>query len=571
MCSDVDSRIEESIARAAEALFAKQRPEGRWPNHRPTAVLGTAGAIVALHLADPVRSRDLIERGTAWLVSVQNADGGWGGVPGVASQLVPTAVSAAALKLVAPESADEASQRALDLVESLGGVEALADPGMVHMARTFLVLAGLRDMRGSRRIPLELLLMPRRVWRPRLSFRVAPLVAMAFIQAHHSPPKGAGRLLHRLARPAALRLLQEVERGENDRGGYGGDNWLTAVVCIGLCLAEAPRHMVADTVEYLRSNVAPDGSWHIMQGLDLIGGSYVARGLADAGYTDDPRLVRARQWLRGCQQDRAFPVYGAPPGGWGWEGPRGWPNFLDSANVLAALTPAGRTEPGEQLRRGLDWLMSRQDGRGSWGTFVPDTTLSNDGPCPFATAQCVESLLDGGLPRMHPSIVKALDWLPTGQRPDGTYEGLWYRGLTAATAMALVAFARAGADDVPAARRAREALLRAQLADGSWGPGETGTLGDDPSQGTVEETAWALHGLLAARLPAGDERLRRAAEWIISAQREDGLWEASPVCLHIRHLAYYTDGLIGNGLALRALGAYRGALSARPAAEQDAL
>ncbi|GAA1403765.1 prenyltransferase/squalene oxidase repeat-containing protein [Kitasatospora putterlickiae] len=571
MCSDMDNRVEASIARAAEALFATQRPEGSWPNRRPTAVLGTAGAIVALHLADPARSRDLIERGTAWLVSAQNADGGWGGVPGSASQLVPTVVTASALRLVAPQPTEEPTRRALELFESLGGIEALADPGMAHMATTFLALAGLRDMRGSRRIPLELLLLPRRIWRPRLSFRLAPMVAMAFIQAHHSPPKGAGRLLHRLARPTALRLLREVERGENDRGGYGGDNWLVSVVCIGLCLAEAPERMVSPTVDYLRSNVAPDGSWHIMQGLDLIGGSYVARGLADAGYTDDPRLVRARQWLRGCQQDRAFPVYGAPPGGWGWEGRRGWPNFLDSANVLAALTPAGAAEPGGQLRRGLDWLLSRQDGRGSWGTFVPDTTLSNDGPCPAITAQCVEALLDGGLPRTDPRIVKALDWLPSGQRPDGTYEGLWYRGLTSATATALAAFARAGSGDAPAARRAREALLNAQLADGSWGPGETGTLGDDPSRGTVEETAWALRGLLAAGLPAEDERLRRAAEWIMSAQRDDGLWETSPVCLHIRRLAYYVDGLIGNGLALRALGAYRSALTARPVAEREAL
>ncbi|MFJ9412535.1 prenyltransferase/squalene oxidase repeat-containing protein [Streptomyces sp. NPDC101227] len=571
MCSDMDSRVEASVARAAEALFATQPPEGFWPNRRPTAVLGTAGAITALHFADPERSRDLIERGTAWLVSVQNADGGWGGVPGAASQLVPTVVTASALRLTAPQTTEEPSRRALDLLESLGGVESLADPGMIHMATTFLVLAGLRDMRGSRRIPLELLLLPRRLWRPRLSFRAAPFVAMAFIQAHHNPPKGVGRLLHRLARPTGLRLLQQMERGENDRGGYGGDNWLTAVVCIGLCLAKAPEHMIADTVDYLRSNVQPDGSWHIMQGLDLIGGSYVARGLADTGYTEDLRLVRARQWLRECQQAQAFPVYDAPPGGWGWEGPRGWPNFLDSANVLAALTPAGGGEPGEHLRRGLDWLVSRQDGRGSWGTFVPDTTLANDGPCPYTTAQCVEALLDGGLSRSDPRIVKALDWLLASQRPDGTYEGLWYRGLTSATATALVAFARGGVGDHPAARRAREALLNSQLVDGSWGPGETATLGDDPSVGTVEETAWALRGLLAAGLPAEDDRLRRAAEWITSAQGDDGLWEASPVCLHIRRLAYYVDGLIVNGLVLRALGAYRTALAAGPVAERETL
>ncbi|MFI9332832.1 prenyltransferase/squalene oxidase repeat-containing protein [Kitasatospora sp. NPDC052868] len=561
MSSAVDTRVEASIAHAAETLFDAQRPEGSWPNRRPTAVLGTAGALAALHIADPERSRDLIDRGARWLRSAQDPGGGWGGVAGATPQLIPTVVAAATLHLLDPDGHREAVRRALDQVRAQGGLEALTDPGMAHMARTFLALAGLEDLTGSRRIPLELLLLPPRLWRGRLSFRVAPFVAMAFIQARHSPPTGLGRLLWRASRQAGLRALAEVERGENQRGGYGGDNWLVAVVCIGLSCAGAPPATIAEAVGYLRSTVQPDGSWHIMQGLDLIGGSYVARGLADAGYTDDERLVRARRWLRGCQQDQAFPVYDAPPGGWGWEGPRGWPNFLDSANVLSALAPAGE-EGGGELRRGLRWLESRQDRKGSWGTFVPDTTLPNDGPCPYVTAQSVEALLDGGASPDDPAVRRALDWLLTHQRPDGAYEALWYRGLTAGTSLALVAFGRAGLAGHPAARRAREALLRSRLADGSWGPGETGTPGDDPSPGTVEETAWALRALLASGVPADDPQVRGAADWLLAAQQPDGLWQAGQVCMHIRNFAYYVDGLIVHGLALKALGAYRAALAA---------
>ncbi|ORT57408.1 prenyltransferase/squalene oxidase repeat-containing protein [Streptomyces sp. CB03238] len=583
MCSAVDGRseksvtksVEKSVAKAAEALFEVQRADGSWPNRRPTAVLGTAGALAALHFADRERSNDLIERGAAWLAGAQNADGGWGGVAGASTQLVPTVIAAASLHLVSPNTSREPVQRALDLVKSYGGTEALTDPGMAHMAATFLALAGLQDPHASRRIPLELLLLPQRLWRRRLSFRVAPFIAMAFIQARHRPPEARlQRLLNRLARPAGLRTLARVERGENARGGYGGDNWLAAVVCLGLTCAGAPRRAVLDAVDYLRANVHPDGSWHIMQGLDLIGGSYVARGLADAGYRADPRLVRARQWLRGCQQEEAFEVYGAPPGGWGWEGPRGWPNFLDSANVLAALAAGGEAGEGDagdaHLRRGLRWLASRQDRQGSWGTFVPDTTLPNDGPCPYVTAQCAEVLLDGGVSRRHPVVRKALDWLLAHQRSDGSYEALWYRGLTPGTAMALVALSRAGLAGHPVARRARDALLRNQLPDGSWGPGEKGTPGDDPSPGTVEETAWALRALLACGMPADDPRVRRAAEWITTAQRPDGRWDASAVCMHIRGFASYVDGLIVDGLALKALGDYRSAVAGHPYEKQEA-
>ncbi|MEV7231863.1 UbiA family prenyltransferase [Polymorphospora sp. NPDC051019] len=554
-------RTETAVRQATTALFALQRPDGSWPNRRPTAVLGTAGALAALHFADPERSRDLIERGARWLLENRNADGGWGGVAGAPTQIVPTVVAASTLRLLNPQASAEPVRRALDLVASRGGPAALADPGMVHMASMFLMLAGLTDMAGARRIPLELLLLPRALWRARLSFRVAPFVAMAFVQARHQPPTGLPRLLYRLARPAGIRVLAEVERGENDRGGYGGDNWLVAVVCIGLTCADAPRHMIRDTVGYLRSNVHTDGSWHIMQGLDLIGGSFVARGLAEAGSAADPRLARARQWLRACQQDAPFPVFGSPPGGWGWEGPRGWPNFLDSANVLAALVAGDQRTGDEHLRRGLRWLESRQDRPGSWGTFVPDTTLPNDGPCPYVTAQSLEVLLEAGVSPEHPRIRRALNWLLARQREDGTYDALWYRGRVPGTAMALVALSRAGLAGHPVSVRAREALTRAQLPDGSWGPGETGVLGDDPSTGTVEETAWALRALLASGVPADEPIVWRAADWIMAAQKPDGLWPAAPVCMHIRNFAYYVDGLIVNGLALKALGSYRTALA----------
>jgi squalene-hopene/tetraprenyl-beta-curcumene cyclase len=550
------STVEQSVARAAEALFAVQRPDGSWPNRRPTAVLGTAGALAALHVADSERSRDLLERGVAWLVAAQNEDGGWGGVAGAPTQLVPTVIAAATLRLLAPLAPDEPAKRALDLLESRGGIAAFTDPGMAHMARTFLVLAGVEDMRGSRRIPLELLMLPPRLWRRRLSFRVAPFVAMAFIQARYGEPGPVARLLNQAGRSAGLRALAEVERGENEAGGYGGDNWLVSVVSLGLSATGAPPRTIADTVDYLRRNVAEDGSWHIMQGLDLIGGSYVARGLADAGYAADPRLAQGLVWFRSCQQREPFPIYDAPAGGWGWEGPRGWPNFLDSANVLTALTAAPDRETDQHLRRGLRWLESRQDQPGSWGTFVRGTTLPNDGPCPYVTAQCIDVLIENGATPDDRHIRKALDWLLTRQRPDGAYEALWYRGLIPGTAMALVALGRAGMAGHPAAERGRDLLLRSQLADGSWGPGETGVAGDDPAVGTVEETAWALRGLLAAGVPAGDPRLRAAADWIVNAQRPDGRWPASAVCMHIRNYAYYVDGLIVDGLALKALGSY---------------
>ncbi|MBV8932293.1 MAG: prenyltransferase [Kutzneria sp.] len=560
MPPDLANHIQASIADAAGALFTSQRPNGSWPNPRPTAVLGTAGALAALHLADGHRSPELISSGARWLTDAQNADGGWGGVAGMPTQIVPTAVAAATLHLLAPTAANVATRRALDLLASPAGLRQLSDPTMAHMAVTFLSLAGLHDARELRRIPLELLLLPERLWRERISFRAAPLVALAFTQASLRPPSTLGRIAHRLARPTGLRLLRRIEHQENRPGGYGGDNWLAALVCIGLSLGGGPRQAVDDTVSYLRSNVESDGSWHIMQGLDVIGGAFVARGLAQAGYARDARVRRACTWLGSCQQGEAFSLFDSPAGGWNWEGPRGWPNILDSAVTVSALTAAECGESDSHRRRGLEWLDSRQDRTGSWGTFVPDTTLSNDGPCPYVTAQCVEVLLDAGVPHTDRRVARSVRWLLANHRPDGTFAALWYRGLTAGTAEVVAALVRADAGGHRVARRAVEVLLAGQLHDGSWGPGDTGVPGDDAATGTVEETAWALRALLVAGIPPSDPRMRRALGWMLAAQRPDGLWPASPVCMHIRDHAYYVDGLIVNGLVLRALAKYRSLL-----------
>ena len=67
------------LNRALEYLDKEQEPEGCWFGRwGVNYIYGTSGVLVALAAIAPQSHRRNIERGAAWLVSCQNADGGWG-------------------------------------------------------------------------------------------------------------------------------------------------------------------------------------------------------------------------------------------------------------------------------------------------------------------------------------------------------------------------------------------------------------------------------------------------------------------------------------------------------------
>ncbi|ERN41781.1 squalene-hopene cyclase [Rubidibacter lacunae KORDI 51-2] len=69
----------ERCDRALDYLLDEQESEGCWFGRwGVNYIYGTSGALSALALVAPQRARNAIERGAAWLVGVQNPDGGWG-------------------------------------------------------------------------------------------------------------------------------------------------------------------------------------------------------------------------------------------------------------------------------------------------------------------------------------------------------------------------------------------------------------------------------------------------------------------------------------------------------------
>lgn len=552
MSSPRTAAITEAITGGAEALFAAQRADGvfDYGGDRLRSTLGTVGAVCALHFADPGGAAEEIAAGAGWLKRAQAADGGWAMVPGGDSEAGPTVAASAVLHLTDPggNAAEVAAGQAW--MREFGGLEAIPHPEVGAWCRQFSGFAGWLDPREMRRFPLELALLPG-LYRRLFDLRTPMVSALALAQTRHKPLTRRQRALATLAEPHALAVIRQIYEDEGGTGAWCEDAWVTGLICAGLARAGLGGDMVEGAVGWFRRMIGPDGSWSSGP-MEATWSVYATVGLLEAGYAEDPRLVAAKELFLRLQQDQPFVAFGCPPGFWGSSGARGWPSTLETGEILSVLSRLPGQDQAGAMRRGVTWLTLQQDTRGSWGLCVRNTKVATSGPCPHVTAQAVDGLLDAGVPPEDRRVRRALRWLAKAQRPDGSYESVWYRMYTAGTSTVLQTFVKAGVPDGEPARRARAWLERTRLADGSWGAGD-----GDP--GTVEETGWAVSALLAAGAEPG--AVRSGVDWLLAHRLPGGGWKAAGVNEYVPHVCRYPNPALAHGLALKALSRYREAVT----------
>lgn len=563
--TDLPRRIEAAVGAAAEALYRARRPDGSWQDWLPSAAISTASGAIALTLADPEGSRDLIAGALRWLCADQAADGGWGEGPGQPTSINATAMALAALKQAALRIADRAGsdacgyadelRRAFARFDELGGMAALNDLNVASLGpvcQQYFALVGLFDEQQMVRIPLELSLFPASI-RHRFCFSFPGLMAWGLMQCAVRQPGPARRLLNRAATPRALRFLRSVAEFEGPEGGFEESPLMVALVCIGLVRAGVGRDVLEHCVSYLRRTVRPDGSWAVTRDLEFTATALVTIGLHEAKLGSDPRLAATAAWIRGVQMSRPFPPTGAPAGGWQWSQPSGWPGTLDTADGVSALAGFGCSDPS--VRRGVRWLLDMQNGDGSWSYFCRNSRLPVDSPCSLMTAHAMIALHEAaGLTARDKPLARAVRWIERTLRPEGDVVTAWYIGSIPGTGSCLAALGRLGMSDLPTAHRLRDWLVAHQNKDGGWGDGEGG-------HATTEETAWALLGLADGSGPECDEIVARGTAWLLDRQGGDGLWQPAYVHFYMHNLVFASDH-IANGYALQALGrVYRRAVS----------
>jgi squalene-hopene/tetraprenyl-beta-curcumene cyclase len=218
-----------------------------------------------------------------------------------------------------------------------------------------------------------------------------------------------------------------------------------------------------------------------------------------------------------------------------------YPDIDDAAVVSIALNELGMGRTSVSRACGwIQAMQSRSGGWGAfdkdneayWLYEIPfvDFGAIIDPPSVDVSGHAVELLAkEAGY---EDSVRRGVDYLLSRQEENGSWFGRWGVNYVYGTGAALPALEAAGIPpDHPAVRRAVAWLESVQHEDGGFGEdcrsydvGEDGEGWHGRGEPTASQTAWALLGLVAAG-EAQSEAATRAVAWLAENQREDGDWD----------------------------------------------
>jgi squalene-hopene/tetraprenyl-beta-curcumene cyclase len=575
----------DSIDRAACAqklaarLLERRAAPDHWDGHLSSSALSTATAVLALAITDRERASAAFDRyvhaGIRWLIATQNPDGGWGDTVRSRSNISTTVIVWAMLTLAAGADHDSAgalaraeawlrsaaghtSPAALReaILKRYGADQTFSVPILTVLALTGRLGSPAADAwRSIPQLPFELAALPHE-WFQHLRLRVVSYALPALIaigQVRHGAAPSRNpltRALRNRVRARTLRLLREMQP---ESGGYLEATPLTSFVVMSLSAAgHATGPVVEAGTRFLTESMRDDGSWPIDTNLSTWVTTLSINALAGAGALPPDDRAAMREWLLRQQTTREHPFTHAAPGAWAWTPLSGGvPDADDTSGALVALRALGDPDPRSiaAAAAAARWLLGVQNQDGGMPTFCRGWgALPFDRSAPEITAHALRGL-SAWAPdferRLHQQVrtgaLRALRYLETTQRPDGSWRPLWFGSEHTATednpvygtARVLLGLAAALVRDQPHAqacvKRGARFLLEAQNRDGGWG-------GDRNAPSSIEETAVVLSAL---RQSGASPALEAATRWLTHAIEATSA--AAPIGLYFARLWYYEE------------------------------
>ena len=577
----VRAPLAHAVSAATDHLLGLQDDAGWWSGELETNVTMTAEHVLLLtFLGLPV---DGIRDGAiAHMLGCQRDDGSWGVYHDAPADLSSTIEAYVALRVLGVDPALDEMRAALRVVRQQGGVAHAR-----VFTKIWLALFGAYPWDGVPSMPPELAWLPPRIPLNLYDFAcwargtVAPLLIVISRRPCRPLPFSLDELvlpgtewrLHRVeadgpfawadhllklydrspwqpgrARSRARLTAWIVERQEAD-GSWGGIQppWVYSLIALHLEGMPMSHPVMQRGLAGLDRFAAEDGQgWRLQACMSPVWDTALAvLALRRAGLPADADPVRrAVGWLLdeqitggGDWQVRCPP--GTPGGGWAFEFDNDiYPDVDDTAIVVLALLAAEQTTAVRgAIDRAKRWIAAMRSSDGTWAAFDRDNVRTIVYRLPFAdfgalldppsedvTAHAVEMMAALGEPAGGELLARAVAYLRTSQRSDGSWFGRWGVNHLYGTWCVVSALAPLGVAAAEVARAA--AWLRAvQNADGGFGEtchsyGDASFAGVGDS--TPSQTAWAMLALASAG-DGGGAAWAAGARYLVERQN-DGTW-----------------------------------------------
>jgi len=598
--ADMIDALDAAVARATDAILADQRADGHWVYELEADATIPAEYVLLVHYLGEEANLELEGKIARYLRRIQLPGGGWPLFTDGDMDVSASIKAYFALKMIGDAEDAEHMARAREAILAAGGAEKAN-----VFTRILLALYGVVSWYAAPLMPVEIMLLPR--WFPfhlsKVSYWartvIVPLLVLGAKRPVAKNPRGVridelfrgapvttglnersphqskgwfgffravdGVLritdplfpayLRQRAIDAAVAFVDERLNGEDGLGAIfpAMANAVMMYEALGYPADHPHRAIARQSVEKLVTVHAEEA--YVQPCLSPVWDtSLAAHALIETGDARAHEAARrGLEWLRPLQildlrGDWISRRADTRPGGWAFQyaNPH-YPDVDDTAVVVAAMRRVDQIDKthayDEPIARAREWVVGMQSSNGGWGAFEPENTHEYLNSIPFSDHGALLDPPTADVSGRCLSMLAQLDELPTASEParrayhyilaeqeaDGSWYGRWGMNYIYGTWTALCALNAAGLEHTDSRmKRAAQWLIAIQNDDGGWG--EDGTSykleyrGYEQAASTASQTAWALLGLMAAG-EVNHPAVARGVAWLQATQREHGLWD----------------------------------------------